>query len=104
MNFTREEQYTYLAGQYSTSKKEARLDLKFIDFQDLNKVCPKDDFHVHHTDLLVDTITGYLYEGLTIMDGYSVITKVHPKDKKMTAFHSRKESPAIKLCYSALKV
>lgn len=40
-----------------------------INFKDLTKLAPKDDFPVPHTGLLVDTTTGF--EALMFMDGYS---------------------------------
>ena len=40
-----------------------------IDFQDLNRACPKDDFPLPHIDLLIDNTAGY--EMLSFMDGFS---------------------------------
>ena len=39
-----------------------------IDFWDLNRACPKDDFSLPHIDLLTDNIVGY--EMLSFMDGF----------------------------------
>jgi len=41
----------------------------YIDFRDLNKVCPKDDFPLPHIDVLIDNTTGY--QMLSFMDGFS---------------------------------
>ena len=40
-----------------------------VDFQDLNKVSPKDDFPLPHIDMLVDNTTGHSM--LSFMDGFS---------------------------------
>lgn len=50
-------------------KKKNRQIRVSIDFRDLNKAYPKDDFLVPHMELLIDATTGY--EALTFMDGYS---------------------------------
>ena len=39
-----------------------------IDFRDLNRACPKDDFPLPHIDLLIDNTTGL--EMLSFMDGF----------------------------------
>ena len=40
-----------------------------VDFRDLNKVSPKDDFPFPHIDLLVDSTIGHSM--LSFMDGFS---------------------------------
>ena len=40
-----------------------------IDFRDLKKVSPKDDFPLPHRDTLVDNIAGHAL--LSFMDGFS---------------------------------
>ena len=40
-----------------------------IDFRDLNRACPKDDFPLPHIDLLIDNTAGY--EMLSFMDEFS---------------------------------
>ena len=41
----------------------------YVDFRDLNKVCPKDDFPLPHIDVIVDnTSSSALY---SFMDGFS---------------------------------
>ena len=39
-----------------------------VDFRDLNKVSPKDDFPLPHIDLLVDNTVGHSM--LSFMDGF----------------------------------
>ena len=40
-----------------------------VDFQDLNKACPKDEFPLANVDILVDAADGH--ERFSFMDGYS---------------------------------
>ena len=40
-----------------------------MDFRDLNKACPKDDFHLLHIDVLVDNMAGSAL--MSFMDGFS---------------------------------
>ena len=40
-----------------------------VDFRDLNKVSPKDDFPLPHIDVLVDNIAGHAL--LSFMDEFS---------------------------------
>ena len=40
-----------------------------VDFKDLNKASPKDDFPFPHIDLLVDSTAGHSM--LSFMDGFS---------------------------------
>ena len=46
----------------------------FMDFRDLNKTSPKDDFLLAYTDILVDNITAML--SLPLWMGIVVITKL----------------------------
>ena len=39
-----------------------------VDFRDLNKASPKDDFPLPHIDVLVDNTVGHTL--LSIMDGF----------------------------------
>ncbi len=41
----------------------------YIDFRDLNKACPKDDFPLPNIDMIVDLIARH--EILSLMDGFS---------------------------------
>ena len=38
--------------------KKDKIVRKCVDFRDLNKACPKDDFPLPHINVLVDNITG----------------------------------------------
>ena len=57
-----------------------------IDFRDLNKTSPNDDFPLPHIDMLVDNTTSHLM--LSFMDrffGYSHIMMA-PEDMEKTSF------------------
>lgn len=45
-----------------------------MDFYDLNKACPKDDFPLPNIDILIDNTMSY--EMLSIMDGFSSYNKI----------------------------
>ena len=45
-----------------------------VDFQDLNKASPKDDFPLPHLDMLVDSTTGYSM--LFFMDEFSKYNQI----------------------------
>ena len=57
-----------------------------VDFTDLNKTCPKNDFPLPRIDQLVDATSGY--ELMSLLDVYSGYHKVHmaEEDKPKTAF------------------
>ena len=57
-----------------------------VDFRDLNKTSPKDDFSFPHIDMLVDSTVGHSM--LSFMDeffGYSKILMA-PEDMEKTSF------------------
>lgn len=56
----------------------------YIDFRDLNKACPKDDFPLPNIDMIVDMTAGY--EMYSLMDGFSGYNqnKFEPKDQEKT--------------------
>ena len=53
-----------------------------VDFRDLKKTSPKDDFPLSHIDMLVDSTTGHLM--LSFMDGFFGYNQIlmAPKDMK----------------------
>lgn len=57
-----------------------------IDFKDLNKVFPKDDFPLPNIDIIVDLTVGY--EMLSIMDGFLGYNQIRiaPKNQHKIAF------------------
>ena len=57
-----------------------------VDFRDLNKAFPKDDFSLPHIDVLVDNMTkGALMSSMNGFSGYNQI-KMAPKDMTKTTF------------------
>ena len=58
-----------------------------VDFRDLNRACPKDDFALPLTEIMVDATVGH--EALSFMDGFSNYNQIRmaSKDEELTAFH-----------------
>ena len=48
-------------------KKDGKVRI-CVDFGDLNKACPKDDFPLPHRDVLVDNTNGSVL--MSFMDGF----------------------------------
>ena len=60
----------------------------FIDFRDLNIACPKDEFSLPITDVMIDNTCSF--ERMSFMDnfsGYNQI-KMYPDDQKHTSFRT----------------
>ena len=59
-----------------------------VDFRNLNKACPKDEFPLPNMDLLIDSAAGHAM--FSFMDGFSGYNQifVSPKDAEKTAFHT----------------
>ena len=57
-----------------------------MDFRNLNKASPKDDFPLPHIDMLVDSIAGHAM--LSFMDGFSSYNQIMmaPEDREKTYF------------------
>ena len=49
----------WLANVVPISKNDGKVRVR-VDFRDLNKASPKDDFSFPHIDMLVDSMAGYL--------------------------------------------
>jgi len=94
-NFIREVQYpTWLANIVLVRKKNGQLRI-CVDFRDLNNACPKDNFPLSITELLVDAVTGFGALSFTDgLSGYNQI-KMHPKDEDLTTFEHHKAYTAI---------
>ena len=88
--FIREVKYpTWIANIVPVRKKNGQLRI-CVDFRDLNDACPKDDFPLPVTKLMVDSTTGH--EALSFMDcnaGYNQI-QMAPEDQEATAFSTPK--------------
>ena len=74
-----------------------------IDFRDLNNACPKDDFPLPITKVMVDATIGH--EALSFMDGSSGYNQIwmNPKDKELTAFRTPKGIYCYKVMSFGLK-
>ena len=57
-----------LANVVPIPKKDVKVRV-CVDFHDLNKASPKDDFPLPHIDMLVDSTVGHSM--LSFMDGFS---------------------------------
>ena len=59
-----------------------------MDFRNLNKACPKDEFPLLNIDLLVDSTAGSSM--FSFMDGYSGYNQIHmaTKDAEKTEFRT----------------
>ena len=66
--FIREEQYPdWVANIVPVLKKNRKIWI-CIDYRDLNAVCPKDEFPLPITDIMIDNI--YDFERMSFMDGF----------------------------------
>ena len=75
----------WVANIVPVPKKDGRIRV-CVDFRDLNKASPKDDFPLPHIDVLVDSTAGH--ELLSFMDGFSGYNQVlmAPEDREKTTF------------------
>ena len=63
----------WLANVVPIPKKDSKVKV-CVDFQDLNKVNPKDDFLLPYIDILVDSTTDHSM--LSFMDGFSGYSQI----------------------------
>nr|XP_027067664.1 uncharacterized protein LOC113693306 [Coffea arabica] len=88
--FIREVKYpTWISSIVPVRKKNGQI-LVCVDFRDLNETCPKDDFPLPITELMVDATTGH--EALSFLDGSSGYNQIRmaPEDEELTAFRTPK--------------
>ena len=69
-----------------------------IDYRDLNTACPKDEFPLPITDVMIDNTCGF--ERMSFMDGFSGYNqlKMYPDDEKHTSFRT----PLGVYCYTVM--
>ena len=74
----------WLANVVLVPKKDGKVRM-CVDFRDLNKVSPKDDFPLPHIDILVDNTASHAL--LSFMEGFSGYNqiKMAPKDMEKTS-------------------
>ncbi|KAG9442692.1 hypothetical protein H6P81_018546 [Aristolochia fimbriata] len=102
-NFIREVKYpSWIANIVHVKKKNGQIRV-CVDLHDLNKACPKDDFPLPITELMVDATTGH--EALSFMDGSSGYNQIrmNPKDEEPTAFCTPKGIFCYKVMLFGLK-
>jgi hypothetical protein len=88
--FIREVQFPkWIANIVLVKKKNGQIRV-CVDFRDLNKACPKDDFPLPNTELMVDLTIGH--KALSFMDGSSGYNQIRmaPEDEELTAFRTPK--------------
>ena len=78
-------QAKWIANVVLLPKKDKKVRM-CVDFRDLNKACPKDDFPLIHIDVLVDNSMGSaLMSFIDVFSRYNQI-KISPKDMTGTTF------------------
>ena len=96
--FTREGQHPdWVANIVSVLKKNGKIRV-CIDYRDLNVACPKDEFLLPITDVMIDNTCGF--KRMSFMDGflgYNQI-KMYPEDEKDTSF----QIPLGVYCYTMM--
>ena len=75
----------WLANVVPVPKKDGKVRV-CVDFRDLNKASPKDDFPLPHIDMLVDSTAGHPM--LSFMDGFFGYNQIlmAPEDVEKTSF------------------
>ena len=75
----------WLANVVHVPKKDDKFRV-CVEFRNLNKASPKDDFPLPHIDMLVDSTTGHAM--LSFMDGFFGYNQIMmaPEDKDNTCF------------------
>ena len=77
-----------IANVVPVPKKDGKVRM-CVDFRDLNKACPKDDFLLPHIDDLVDNTTGSaLMSFMDCFSGYNQI-KMASRDMTKTTFTTK---------------
>jgi len=82
-------QPTWIANIMPVRKKNGQLRI-CVDFWDLNNACPKDDFSLLITEIMINSTIGH--EALSFIDytaGYNQILMA-PEDQEATVFRTRK--------------
>ena len=78
----------WIANVVPVLKKDGKVRMR-VDFRNLNKACPKDDFPLPHIDVLVDDIAGSaLMSFMDAFSGYNQI-KMAPEDITKITFTTK---------------
>ena len=70
----------WLANVVLVPKKDGKVRM-CVDFRDLNKASPKEDFPLPHIDVLVDNTAGHVL--LLFMDGFSRYNQIKMAQEDM---------------------
>ena len=79
-DFIREEQHPdWVANIVPVLKKNVKIRI-YIDYRDLNTACPKDEFSLPITNVMIDNTCGF--KRISFMDGFSGYNqiKMYPED------------------------
>uniref|UniRef100_A0A2N9IIW6 Integrase catalytic domain-containing protein n=1 Tax=Fagus sylvatica TaxID=28930 RepID=A0A2N9IIW6_FAGSY len=76
-----------ITQESSVKKKNGQIRC-CVDFRNLNKACPKDEFPLPNMDLLIDSAPGHAM--FSFMDGFSGYNQIFmsPRDAEKTAFRT----------------
>jgi len=74
-------QVEWIANVVLVPKKDGK-ERMCVDFRDLNKACPKDDFPLSHIDVLMDNTAGSAL--MSFMDGFSRYNQIKMAPRDMT--------------------
>ena len=74
-------QAEWIANVVPVPKKDGKVRM-CVDFRDLNKACPKDDFPFPHINVLVDNMTGSVL--MSFMNGFLGYNQIKMAPKDMT--------------------
>ena len=74
-------QAEWIANVVPVPKKDGKVRM-CVDFRDLNKACPKDDFPLPHINVLVDNTTGNVL--MSFMNGFLGYNQIKMAPKDMT--------------------
>ena len=77
----------WLSNIVPVKKKNGQIRC-YVDFRNLNKACPKDEFPLPNMDFLIDFVEGHTM--FSFMDGFSGYNQIFmsPKDVEKTAFRT----------------
>jgi len=81
----KEQQPDWVANIVPVSKKNKKIQSR-IDFHDLNAACPKDEFPLPITDVVIDNTCGF--ERMSFVDSFSRYNQIeiHSGYEKHTSF------------------
>ncbi len=101
--FIREVKYaSWISNIVLVRKKNGQIRI-CVEFRDLNKSCPKDDFPLPLTEILV--VATVDYETLSFMGGFSGYNQIRmaPRDEEFTTFRTPKGIYCYKVMHFGLK-